>query len=135
VPLNIEKMIKIILLLTGGAIGTLARYSLSGLAQRWTEGTFPLGTLIVNMVGSFIIGLLWGLWEDSQIKSNTRTFIFVGVLGGFTTFSSFMLESLNLYRDGDVKLALFNILVHNILGIVLVILGFFVAKILINFAK
>lgn len=134
-PLNIEKMIKILLLLTGGAIGTLARYSLSGLAQKLTTGTFPMGTLVVNMVGSFIIGLLWGLWEDSQIQSNTRTFIFVGVLGGFTTFSSFMLESLNLYRDGDVKMALLNILVHNILGIVLVILGFIVARSLTNFAK
>ena len=128
-------MIKIILLLTGGAIGTLARYSLSGLAQKLTAGTFPLGTLVVNLVGSFIIGLIWGLWEDSQIQSNTRTFIFVGVLGGFTTFSSFMLESLNLFRDGDTKMALLNILAQNILGIVLVFLGFIVARSLVKFLK
>lgn len=128
-------MIKIILLLTGGAIGTLARYSLSGLAQKLIVGTFPLGTLVVNMVGSFIIGFLWGLWEDSQIQSNTRTFIFVGVLGGFTTFSSFMLESLNLFRDGDTKMALLNILTHNILGIILVFLGFIAAKGIVGYMK
>lgn len=126
---------KIILILIGGAIGTLARYSLSGFAQKITDGSFPTGTLLVNLLGSFIIGLLWGLWENSQIHTNTRTFIFIGILGGFTTFSSFMLETLNLFRDGDTKLALINILAHNILGLVLVFLGFVTAKGLVTFFK
>lgn len=62
-------MTKVLLLLTGGAIGTLARYGLSGLTHKFFEGTFPLGTLMVNLAGSLIIGLIWGLWESNNIPT------------------------------------------------------------------
>ena len=62
-------MIKTTLLLTGGAIGTLAPYGLSGLTHRIFEGAFPPGTLIVNLTGSFLIGLIWGLWEIINIQT------------------------------------------------------------------
>jgi CrcB protein len=119
---------KILLLLTGGAVGTLARYALAGFAHRIYEGIFPLGTLVVNIAGSFFIGLLWGLLDVGNLSTNSRTFIFIGLFGGFTTFSSYTLESLNLFRDGDVKLALVNVLANNILGLLLVFTGFILAK-------
>lgn len=121
-------MTKIMMLAAGGAIGTLLRYSVSGLTHRVMTGMFPWGTLAVNLIGSFIIGLLWGLFEIQNISSNFRTFLFVGILGGFTTFSTFALESLHLMRDGEMKLALSNVLASNILGILLVFAGFAASK-------
>ena len=120
---------KIILVLTGGAIGTLARYLTSNFAQKFVSNGFPIGTLIVNLTGSFIIGLLWGLFEN-QSSTQLRTFLFVGVLGGFTTFSAYSIETLNLFRDGHIRLAVFNILLNNVLGIFLALGGFTFAKLI-----
>ena len=128
-------MTKILLLIAGGAIGTLARYGISGLTHKVAEGVFPWGTLMVNLTGAFIIGLLWGLWETEKISSNVRTFVFIGILGGYTTFSSYALETLNLFRDGETKLALINILASNFLGLLLVFLGFIAAKGLISLIR
>ncbi len=128
-------MTKYILLATGGAIGTLLRYSLSGLTYRVVDGTFPWGTLFVNLAGSFVIGLLWGIFEIENMTPNMRNFIFVGVLGGFTTFSSFTLESFNLFRDGEIRYAMSNILASNIIGLALVFAGFFISRHIINLGK
>lgn len=128
-------MIKILLLLAGGAIGTISRYGISGLTHRYFEGIFPWGTLMVNLSGALVIGFIWGLWETERISSDVRTFIFIGILGGYTTFSSYALETLNLFRDGETKLALVNILASNILGLLLVFLGFIAAKGLISLIR
>ncbi|MBI5665555.1 MAG: fluoride efflux transporter CrcB [Nitrospirae bacterium] len=128
-------MTKFILLAAGGAIGTILRYSLSGLTHRFLTGIFPWGTLLVNLTGSFAIGLLWGLFEIENMTSNMRTFIFIGLLGGFTTFSSFTLESFNLLRDGEIRLAVSNMLVSNIMGLALVFAGFFISRYIINLVK
>jgi CrcB protein len=125
-------MVKILSLAAGGAVGTLLRYAVSGLSYRVSEGVFPWGTLAVNMIGSFVIGLLWGLFETEIISPDTRAFLFIGLLGGFTTFSTYTLESLNLFRDGEVKLAMLNIFGSNVLGIMLVIAGFTLSKIILN---
>lgn len=124
-------MTKFLLLFISGGIGTLLRYLASGLTYRYFDGTFPFGTLFVNLIGSFLIGLLWGMFEIESISPNFRSFIFVGVLGGFTTFSTFTLESFNLFSNGEMKSALINILAHNILGIALVFAGFALARYLI----
>ena len=128
-------MTKILLLLTGGAIGTLARYGLSSLTHRYFDGSFPLGTLLVNLTGSLLIGFIWGLWETQNMQSNIRAFMFIGIFGGFTTFSAYALESLNLFRDGETKMALLNILANNILGLLLVFLGFIAAKGILNLIR
>ena len=123
------------MLAAGGALGTVLRYSVSGLAQRSAIGMFPWGTLAVNLTGSFLIGLLWGIFEVQNISSNFRTFLFVGILGGFTTFSTFALESLNLMRDGEIKIALTNVIASNILGILLVFGGVIASKYIINLVR
>jgi len=128
-------MIKYILLATGGAIGTILRYSMSGLTYRMVNSVFPWGTIIVNLTGSFAIGLLWGYFEIQNISSNMRNFVFIGLLGGFTTFSTYALESLNLFRDGEIKLALTNLLISNICGLLLVFAGFMLSKFIINLIK
>ena len=128
-------MIKYLLLATGGAIGTILRYSMSGFTYRMVNSVFPWGTIVVNLTGSFAIGLLWGFFEIQNISSNMRNFIFIGILGGFTTFSTYALESLNLFRDGEIKLAMTNMLISNICGLILVFAGFMLSKFIINLIK
>ena len=125
-------MMKLLVLMGGGALGTLFRYIISGLPHRYTETVFPWGTLLVNISGAFLIGLIWGVFEERGISPNIRIFIFIGILGGFTTFSTFALETMNLFKEGAVKLAFLNILANNLLSIVLVFGGFFLAKGLLN---
>lgn len=128
-------MTKILFILVGGAIGTFLRYAVSGWSYKLFDWIFPIGTLVVNLIGSFIIGLLWGVFESSNLSPNIRIFLFVGILGGFTTFSSYMLETLNLYREGEVKLALYNLLANNIIGLFMVIGGFFLSKLFVGQLK
>ncbi|MDD5422728.1 MAG: fluoride efflux transporter CrcB [Candidatus Omnitrophica bacterium] len=128
-------MVKIILIGIGGAIGSILRYIASGLDYRYSYGIFPISTLVVNLAGSFIIGFLWGMFEATTVSSNIRMFIFIGILGGFTTFSTFALENFNLFRDGERSIALINIVLSNILGIFLVYIGYMLAKMLLNFMR
>jgi CrcB protein len=78
---------------------------------------------------------LWGLFEVENLSPQVRNFVFIGILGGFTTFSTFTLESLNLFRDGEIKLALSNILASNIIGVALVFAGFFLSKYIIDLLR
>jgi CrcB protein len=128
-------MTKALLLIFGGGIGTLLRYLVSGLGYRYFDGTFPLGTLFVNLIGSLLIGFLWGIFEIVNISPNVRLFVFIGVLGGFTTFSTLTLESFNLFKDGEIKFAITNILANNVLGIALVFVGFAIARYLITLIR
>jgi len=112
----------------GGALGTVSRYLLTGATHRVFVSDFPYGTLVVNLLGSFVIGLLWGLWENSDIHPNVRAFAFIGFLGGFTTFSTFALESLGLFRDGEIRAGVINILLQNVGGLILVLVGFLLAR-------
>jgi CrcB protein len=93
-----------------GAGGTLLRYWLSeSLAKRFGE-TFPTGTLVVNLIGCFMAGLLFNLMFSRYLMGPTaRTVVLVGLLGGFTTFSAFGLQTFTLLREGELGLALFNI--------------------------
>jgi CrcB protein len=121
-------MTKLLLIALGGALGSLARYGVSSIADEKYTGLFPIGTLAVNLTGSFIIGLLWGMANGLSIHPNIMAFLFVGLLGGFTTFSSYSLETLNLLRDGDYKLAMYSVLLNNVAGILLAFIGLMLAK-------
>lgn len=117
-------MIKLIYIALGGSIGAVLRYGLSGLTHQWFGAAFPWGTLCVNMMGSLGIGLLWGFAEVSLISPNVRLFLFIGVLGSFTTFSAFTLETFHLLRNGEWGLAGFNAIMSVVLGTALVFVGY-----------
>ena len=123
-------MLQLILISFGGALGALSRYTLSNLISKSFQNNFPLGTLGVNLLGCFIIGIAWQYSEHFSIEKNMRLFFFVGLLGAFTTFSTFGLESLHLFKDGFLKSALLNIFLNNILGIILVLLGIYFYRII-----
>ena len=116
----------------GGFVGTVARYWLSGVIARRYGETFPLGTLVVNALGCFLIGFLFFFFYDRALTSPTfRTVIFIGLLGGFTTFSSYGLQTFTLLKDGEVFLALINVAASNVLCLVLVWLGYSLAKVVV----
>lgn len=121
-------MFKYLLLGIGGAIGTICRYAAQGAVQSITNAAFPWGTLTVNLSGSLIIGFLWGMHEVEIISPDIRLFLFIGLLGGYTTFSTFSLESINLIREGEIKYFIFNLLASNVLGVGLAFLGFIFSK-------
>ncbi len=116
---------KILLVGLGGALGSILRYLTGGLVHELLQAeTFPFGTLTVNVVGCFCIGVLSYLIEDRSIlTASHRLFLVVGVLGGFTTFSSFGNETLALLRDGDSVYALANIGANVIIGLAAVAFG------------
>jgi fluoride exporter len=96
----------------GGAVGAVARHGLNHLVhQRTFASTFPFGIFLINIFGSTIIGILAGLLASDrlQLSFEARTFVFVGVLGGFTTFSSFSLDTFAMFRDGHHAQALWNV--------------------------
>jgi fluoride exporter len=110
----------------GGFLGALARYGLSGLVHRVgaTSG-FPYGTLVVNLLGCLLIGMFVGLVEGRQMFApEFRLFALIGVLGGFTTFSTFGYENFMLLRDAEYLRVAANIGIHVIAGIALVWLGY-----------
>jgi CrcB protein len=110
----------------GGAVGSIARWQMSGLILRNTlDWRFPLGTFIVNVLGCLIIGLLAGLSvKEDYFTSHTRLLLFTGLMGGFTTFSSFGLETFYLLKRGDYLIASSNIILSVATGMLALILGF-----------
>jgi len=114
----------------GGFIGAVLRYLVSGWIQQISRsGTFPWGTLGVNCIGCFIIGGLGGLVENHELFSpEIRLFVLVGILGGFTTFSTFSYETLALIRDQEIVSVFINILGHIVLGISAAWLGYTTAQ-------
>ncbi|GAB4500307.1 MAG: fluoride efflux transporter CrcB [Anaerolineales bacterium] len=118
-------MTNILLVGIGGFIGSALRYTVSGYVQQATKSVgFPYGTLAVNVLGCFVIGFLAQFAENRGLfTSESRLFVFVGILGGFTTFSSFGNETLNLARDGQMMSALANIGGNVIIGLFAVWLG------------
>lgn len=116
--------VKFLWLGIAGGLGTLARYGLGGLVQRVGGGGFPWGTLTVNVLGCFAAGLLWMLFENRISPSGqVRVIVLVGFMGGFTTFSSFMLETSLLMRDAEWLRAVGNLTLHNTVGMIALFLG------------
>ncbi len=109
----------------GGFIGAILRYLLSGTVQKWSgSGSFPYGTLVVNLLGCLLIGLLSQVLESRNIlSSEIRSFVFIGTLGAFTTFSTLGNETMNLLRNGETALSLLNIGTHLVIGLTAVWLG------------
>ena len=122
-------MSKTILIGIAGLIGTLLRYWLSAIVARQSGETFPWGTLVVNVVGCLIAGAVFHLTEERAVFNPTlRTVILIGLLGGFTTFSSYGLQTFTLLKDGAFGLATLNLVVSNVLGVLMVWAGYGLAK-------
>lgn len=111
---------------TGGFIGAILRYGLSGFVQGSTPmSTFPWGTLAVNLLGCLMIGLIAGLVESRQLLTpEVRMFALIGVLGGFTTFSTFGYEAIALMRDSEYLRAFAYVGIHVFAGLALVWTGY-----------
>ena len=121
---------KLILAIGAGSfIGGIFRYLLSILVQTKTTTNFPLGTLIVNIIGCFFIGIVFGISGKGQMPHEWKLFLATGVIGGFTTFSAFSIETFTLFREGNTGYALLYILASIIIGL----LATYIAYLLVNF--
>jgi fluoride exporter len=122
-------MVKILLIAVGGGVGSVLRYWVQGLGQKLVEGSFPLGTLIVNVIGCLAIGFLnYAFSGPLLIRQEYRIALTVGVLGGFTTFSAFGWETFSLANDGQGLRAVLNLLLSVTLGFLAVLVGYRLAE-------
>jgi fluoride exporter len=121
----------LLLVAVGGALGSVARYKLSGYVLHHTiDWRFPAGTFAVNVIGCLVAGLLAGLAErHSALSPEARLLLLTGVLGGFTTFSAFGLETMFLLKRGDVLVAAANIVLSVVAGLVALWLGMALASV------
>jgi len=120
---------KLLVVALGGSIGAVLRYLIFLISEKSYSQTFPWTTLVVNLIGSFVIGLLWGIFDKYYVSPGIRLFLFVGILGSFTTFSTFAFDVFSLGKDGSIKYLVIYILATNIFGIALAFGGYYLSKI------
>lgn len=115
----------------GGALGAVLRYLISEWAVRAFGATFPLGTLFANLIGSLIIGLLFG-YADTRAEFPTHlvTLLGVGLMGGFTTFSSYAYQTVFLIEEGQLPFALLNLVLNTLPGLLLAALGLYLGRLI-----
>ena len=121
-------MRSLLLIAAGGAIGALLRHVVSVLVHRFIPPAFPWGTLAANMIGCFLIGALWAFSQRSSLPPGVALFLFTGLIGAFTTFSTYALESLQLVQRGEVLWGLANLAGSTLGGLALVLAGMYVAR-------
>ncbi len=126
-------MKNIIFIALGGSIGAVGRYLIS----RYFDNSFPLsnipiGTLAVNMIGGFLIGSLFALFHYYSVSSEIRLFLAIGILGAFTTFSSFSFETINLFKQNGITYALLNVTLNNVLCLLMVVAGSFTVNLFLK---
>lgn len=119
----------------GGAAGALLRYWMSGAVHSFLNSDFPWGTLSVNLFGSLVIGFLWGMFEFITVSQDVRLLLFIGILGSFTTFSTFSLENFNLFHNGEYTLLAMNVIVSVFFGIALIFAGYFTGRFMFNLMR
>jgi fluoride exporter len=127
-----SQMQQVLLIAAGGSLGAVARYGVATFVYHTTGETFPWGTFIVNLTGSFLIGLFIELFDTTVIPTAWRSFITIGFIGAYTTFSTYTLETVNLIRDGELRLALSNVVVSNAACILFVVLGMYSSRVLLR---
>ncbi len=125
-------MLKIAIIGLGGGLGAILRYLMAGGVHSLAKSTsFPVGTMTVNVTGCLLIGLGGGLIESRQLFSpEWRAFLFMGVLGGFTTFSTFGLETFNLAKEGQWLASFGNVGISLVLGLAAVLAGHMISRLL-----
>lgn len=124
-------MMNYLLVSAGAAIGGVLRYGVSSYIQKHISVLFPYGTLVVNVVGSFLLGIIMFYLNDKEMIGNDfRLFLSVGFCGGFTTFSTFSYETLNLFRDSEFGLAIYNVLLNILLCLAGIYLAHLISKLI-----
>lgn len=118
----------LLLIAAGGAIGALMRHGVSVFVYRFVPASFPWGTLAANLTGCFLIGALWTLSERTSFPPALGLFLFTGMIGAFTTFSTYALESLQLMQRGQVWYGLANIAGSTVAGLLFVLAGMTLAR-------
>ena len=122
-------MRQLILIGFAGFVGTVARFGLSEFVADRIGGSFPWGTLVVNVVGCFLAGFLFCILQERTTGNEvTRAVLMVGFLGGLTTFSAFGLQTFTLLKNSQIGLALLNLLVSNLIGLAMVWAGYSTAR-------
>jgi CrcB protein len=115
----------------GGFAGAITRYVVDGAVAERTAGAFPWGTFVVNLSGSFVLGLLFVITAERAIlPAEVRGPVLIGFIGAYTTFSTFMLETWRLMEDGAIALALVNLVGSTVIGLVAVIAGLTIGRLL-----
>ena len=124
---------RLLLICLGGAVGTGARYLIGGLAARWLGSEFPYGTLFINVLGSFLIGFVQQVGLTTlAIPETTRLVLTIGVMGGFTTYSSFSYETISLIENGSWLGAVANLVLTTGLCLVVCVLGLGLGRVVVG---
>ena len=124
-------MINYLLVIAGSAIGGGLRYWISDAVYKYLPVTFPYGTLAVNIIGSFILGIIIFIFDEKELLNNqVKIFLTIGFCGGFTTFSTFSLETFNLIRDSEYLFAALNIISSLLVCIAGVFLAYIISKLI-----
>lgn len=121
-------MYNLFLVATGGALGASFRFLISRHANQMIEHGFPWGTLAVNLLGCFLIGLLWSVSERFNWSEGANIFLMVGMLGSFTTFSTYGLEGLNFLQNAEIAIGFTYITASNVIGLLAVLVGKTIAE-------
>ncbi len=131
-----ETMIRLLVpIALGGSVGALLRFGVSRFITQTANTAFPMGTAAVNIAGSFVLGFLYVLFDEFNASPDMKGFFTVGLLGAFTTFSTFSLETMALIQDGELRYALYNVLANNCLSLAAAWGGIYLCRIAIRVLK
>ena len=128
--LGLDILANVLLVAIGGAIGASTRYLLGGWIQSQAGSPFPWGTFIINISGSLLIGIVFGFAERGFLSANARLLLATGILGGYTTFSTFSFETMSLLISGGKGMALLNTVGQTVVGLLAVYTGFFLIRLI-----
>lgn len=121
-----------LVIFVGAGMGGLARYAVSAWVQSGTNANFPWGTLIINVTGSFLLTCVYGVLDGTSAAPEWRAFLGIGVIGGYTTFSTFSYESVRLFQDGEWERALMYTLGSVVVSFAAAVLGFRLASLFLR---
>lgn len=119
----------------GGSIGAVLRYLISKYVGQMSNSFFPMGTMVVNLLGCFFIGFIYALSTKYILSTDLKSMLLIGFIGAFTTFSTYIFETSQLLREGEYLYFIMNILLSNVLGILLFVSGLVMPTIIVKILK